>query len=48
MKALLPFRGSADGETTMIPLSAEETQKVDDEFAKWRKEWTSRKKVYKE
>ncbi|WWC85760.1 uncharacterized protein L201_000626 [Kwoniella dendrophila CBS 6074] len=48
LKALSPFRGTADGEAAVNPLSAEETKKIDVEFAKWRKEWVDRRRVYKD
>ncbi len=47
LKALLSFRGDSDSKA-IVPLSAEEIKKIDDEFTKWRKEWVNRKKVYKE
>lgn len=48
LKALVPFRGSADAKATIAPMSVEDTKKIDDEFVKWRKEWIARRKVYKE
>ena len=47
LQAILPFRGTG-GNKAIVPLSAGEIKKIDDDFAKWRKEWMNRKKVYKE
>ncbi|WWC58071.1 uncharacterized protein I303_100606 [Kwoniella dejecticola CBS 10117] len=48
LKALALFRSTSDGEAAINPLSAEETKQIDKDFNKWRKEWTDRRKIYKE
>ncbi|WVN90928.1 uncharacterized protein L203_106173 [Cryptococcus depauperatus CBS 7841] len=48
LRALLPFRGASDDQPTVIPMSANDTKKIDAEFTKWRKEWVDRRKIYKE
>ncbi|ORY34339.1 Tat binding protein 1-interacting protein-domain-containing protein [Naematelia encephala] len=48
LRAILPFRGSADSKSNATPMSAEDTRRIDEEFIKWRKEWVSRRKMYKE
>ncbi|WWC66887.1 uncharacterized protein I206_100794 [Kwoniella pini CBS 10737] len=48
LKALAPFRSTSNGEAAINPMSAEETKKIDNDFNKWRKEWTDRRKIYKE
>ncbi|CAD6583748.1 MAG: hypothetical protein TREMPRED_003645 [Tremellales sp. Tagirdzhanova-0007] len=48
IRSLIPFRGTDDDGSPIIPLSAEETKKIDDDFIQWRKEWTNRKKVCKD
>ncbi|KAK8845437.1 hypothetical protein IAR55_006150 [Kwoniella newhampshirensis] len=49
LKALLPFRGDMNGgQSSIEALSAEKIKKIDVHFIKWRKEWTERRKVYKE
>lgn len=42
---LAPFRSK--GEAAAKPMSAEETAAIDTEFAKWRKYWVERRKLYK-
>jgi 26S proteasome regulatory subunit (ATPase 3-interacting protein) len=42
----VPFR-DAGGET-VEPMSQEEIKAIDEGFAKWRKIWVERRKVYKE
>lgn len=41
---LVPFRSK--GEAAAKPMSAEETAIIDTEFAKWRKYWVERRKLY--
>ncbi|WVQ80354.1 hypothetical protein IAT38_002459 [Cryptococcus sp. DSM 104549] len=48
LRALLPFRGTADAQATVAPMSADDTAKIDKEFTRWRKEWVDRRKVYKD
>ncbi|KAK4688016.1 26S proteasome regulatory subunit, ATPase 3, interacting protein, partial [Tremellales sp. Uapishka_1] len=43
-KLVSQFKGSEDDS---VPLSTEEIKKIDENFAKWKKEWINRKKVYK-
>ncbi|OWT40675.1 hypothetical protein J008_01863 [Cryptococcus neoformans] len=46
--ALIPFRGTSEGQSTITPMSAEDIQRIDKDFMRWRKEWVDRRKVYKE
>ncbi|KIR63677.1 hypothetical protein I314_03082 [Cryptococcus bacillisporus CA1873] len=46
--ALVPFRGEPGGQSTITPMSAEDIQRIDKDFIRWRKEWVDRRKIYKE
>ncbi|ODN76067.1 hypothetical protein L202_06009 [Cryptococcus amylolentus CBS 6039] len=46
-QALEPFLDTSGGKPAITPMSAEEIKKIDQDFAKWRKEWVDRRKVYK-
>lgn len=46
--ALISFRGTSEGQSTITPMSAEDIQRIDKDFMRWRKEWVDRRKVYKE
>jgi 26S proteasome regulatory subunit (ATPase 3-interacting protein) len=47
MSALAPYRG--EGGTSLIqPLDDKEIKKIDEDWVRWRKEWETRRKVYKE
>lgn len=48
LSALIPFHGASEGQSTFTPISTEETQRIDKDFMRWRKEWVDRRKVYKE
>lgn len=48
LQSLLPYRGEGDGSSKVVPLSEEEMKAIDGEFARWRKQWVDRRKVYKE
>lgn len=48
LESLLPYRGEGDGSSKVVPLSEEEMKAIDREFARWRKQWVDRRKVYKE
>jgi 26S proteasome regulatory subunit (ATPase 3-interacting protein) len=48
LDALLPYRGDEEGRSKVDPLSEEEMKAIDDDFARWRKQWVDRRKVYKE
>ncbi|TXT04399.1 hypothetical protein VHUM_04166 [Vanrija humicola] len=45
LAALAPFRG--DGEAKADPMSAADRDVIDKSWVRWRKEWTDRKKMYK-
>lgn len=47
-EALLPYRGEKGTSGKNQPMSEDEMKKVDQEFARWRKQWTDRRKIYKE
>lgn len=48
LSALIPFHGASEGQSTFTPISTEETQRIDKDFMRWRKEWVDRRKVYKD
>ncbi|KIR37323.1 hypothetical protein I307_00166 [Cryptococcus deuterogattii 99/473] len=48
LSALAPFRGEPGGQSTITPMSAEDIQRIDKDFIRWRKEWVDRRKVYKD
>jgi hypothetical protein len=45
-QVLAPFRGE-DGQPKIAALSFEEIRKIDEDFARWRRTWTDRYRVYK-
>lgn len=48
LSALVPFRGEPGGQSTITPMSAEDIQRIDKDFIRWRKDWVDRRKIYKE
>ncbi|WVQ91453.1 hypothetical protein IAS59_005251 [Cryptococcus gattii] len=48
LSALVPFRGEPGGQSTITPMSAEDIQRIDKDFIRWRKDWVDRRKIYKD
>ena len=48
LAALLPCRGEKGDNGKIQPMSEDEMNKVDQDFSRWRRQWTDRRKIYKE
>jgi 26S proteasome regulatory subunit (ATPase 3-interacting protein) len=47
LNALLPYRGEG-GASAVKPLDDAQIKKIDEDWIRWKKEWETRRKVYKE